>query len=661
MNALLKGQPSGRFLGINLRQDRVTMGDDELAKAINADFHLQPGVIVLRLGRTAHNETALGNLAIRRLAKINGHRYQAAGNRLYCDYSLINILIGSTNMVTFMPFRPLFDDTTWAFVANGGGSSYKVDCQTYGLWGGGVGEQPTVIAGVTLYGVPGVFSMCYTMARIVGQLAAYEGNPGTPLRTLSVTNESLCMGDISNHPPTDPSINGVGIYRSLPNSGVPLLAGYFEFPASPSHSITNVFEVDAISAVETSLKLHWTLNLKFATELSVANARGTQFFELDAATFPTSEDAQGRRATYLWEISDGYVTTQTYYWAKHINTADADLGAIVDVDNGAPPPASWAVAWQEHAWMCGDSINQHYLWYSKRFRPEQFPDDNFLELGSPDDPLQCALPIGGMLGVFSRKTKYRVVGNAVSGFVALEAASPRGTPCPLATITSERGITFVARDGIFNTFLASPDAGFADKILPLFFGETVNDMLPINWDAAQTFSAAMYKDRYYFAYADSANTTPNMVAVYSWTTGNWYHYEMPVRSLYVEEDTDFFMAGGVDGFVYKMENGATDGGEAIALECETKDFQGDSKDIRKLFLHLKLDTNTAGATVTVKFYVDDTLKHTTTVSTSTRQHTLLKLPEGVMGFQWRVKFTYSGSTRIRLYGCGALFLPLGAA
>jgi hypothetical protein len=91
---------------------------------------------------------------------------------------------------------------------------------------------------------------------------------------------------------------------------------------------------------------------------------------------------------------------------------------------------------------------------------------------------------------------------------------------------------------------------------------------------------------------------------------------------------------------------------------ETKDFRGDSIDIRKLFQHLKLNTNTGGATVTVKFYVDDTLEHTTTVSTSTRQETLLPLPENIMGHSWRVKFTYTGSIRIRLYSCAAVFLPL---
>jgi hypothetical protein len=663
MNSLLKGQPSGRFLGVNLRQDRVSLADEEVAKAINADFHLQPGVIVLRLGRTAHNGTALSDLAIRRIAKINGHRYQVAGQWLYCDYARTQLLDATTvTITTLMPFRPLHDDTTWAFVANNGtGQMYKVDCEDTGAWGVGIPSEPTVVEGVRTTSLSGVYSVAYTRVRLVDEAVAYESNPSNPISTITVTSESINIGDMIDVTENQGLENAVGIYRSLGGNSVLLLAGYYSLTETVPYSITQTFEADAPTVATTDLLFHWSINLGTASVSGLTvNCRGSQQWEPTGSG--DSEDVQGRRFTQMWEQDElGLVTTQTRHWARGITSTDSDLDTIIEVDNGSPPAASWAVAWQEHAWLAGAIANPTYLYFSKRFRPEQFPSENYLEIGNPDDPLQCALPIGGMLGVFARKTKYRVVGNAVSGFVALEAASPRGTNCPLAAITSERGITFVAKDGIFNTFLASPDQGFAEKILPLFFGETVNGMLPINWEVAHTFSAAIYKDRYYFAYADTAHSTPNMVAVYSWSTGNWYHYEMPVRAQFVEEDTDFFMAGGLDGFVYKMENGSTDGGSSIALDVETKDFRGDSIDIRKFFQHLKLNTNTGGASVTVTFYVDDTLEHTTTVSTSTRQETLLPLPENIMGHSWRVKFTYTGSTRIRLYSCAVLFLPLSVA
>src|SRR5262245_13033624 len=120
MNQLLKGQAASRFLGVNLRQDRVSLADEEVAKAINADLHTRPGVIVLRLGRTLldTNQTVLSDLFIRRLARINGCRYQVAGQSLYADFTrVINGTLSSNRITTMMPFRPFADTTIWNFVA----------------------------------------------------------------------------------------------------------------------------------------------------------------------------------------------------------------------------------------------------------------------------------------------------------------------------------------------------------------------------------------------------------------------------------------------------------------------------------------------------------------------------------------------------------------
>ncbi len=67
-------------------------------------------------------------------------------------------------------------------------------------------------------------------------------------------------------------------------------------------------------------------------------------------------------------------------------------------------------------------------------------------VGTELQPEDC-----GLLGVFSRRTKYRILGNITSGFVAQEALSSRGTPSPNSAIITEQGIGFVARDGIFMT------------------------------------------------------------------------------------------------------------------------------------------------------------------------------------------------------------------
>lgn len=656
-SATQKGQPSGRFLGVNLRQDRVSLADEELAKAINADLHSQPGTIVLRLGRTAQNETPLTDLAIRRIAKINSHRYRVAGQSVYCDDTVIIDGLLSTNLITTMlPFRPFADNTIWNFIADDAGMR-KANCTSVGIWGLPEPSQPTVSIGIA-GDLTGAYLAQYTFVRMDddGAVSA-EGNPSPVSSTATLAANILAIGDMEH--PTDETTNALGIYRSVAGSTVTLLDTRIQIPSEITISaVTHNWEVTAV--VADALHLHWSVDLGAidVTGISV-RARGTQAWEPTGTI--EGEDELGYRGTNLWELSLEYVTTQTRLWAYASYITDVSLGELAEVDNGAPPNCSWVTNFQEHAFLCRDADNPHYLWFSKRFKPEQVPGDSFLELGNADDPLQCAGVIGGQLGVFARKMKYRVFGNATTGFSSMEAASPRGTPCPMAMISTEQGLLFVARDGIFSTVLSSPDTGFADRILPIFFGETVNDMLPIDWDLANLFTATTYKGRYYFSYAEEGQSAPNRLAVYSRDTQHWYHYDHPLNALYVEEDTDLCLGGGQDGFVYILESGSTDSGASIALDVETKDFQGDSKDIRKLFLKLKVDMNTLGADVTVKFYIDDTLASTTTVSTPGRAERLLPLPEGAMGHHWRVRFIYTGSTRIRIYQCAAVYLPLGAS
>ena len=649
----LLGQPTGRFLGVNLREDRVSLADEDLAKAINADLHTQPGAIILRMGRTKQDASALTDLVIRRLARINLNRYRVAGQSVYCGTTrIINGLLSANLITTLMPFRPFADTTIWAFIADDA-VMRKANCATVGVWGLPAPSQPTIAIGIQ-GSLSGTYVAQYTFVRLAGSGVAAEGNPSTVTAAVTLSSNDLAIGDMAH--PTDTTTNALGIYRSVAGTTVTLLDSRVSIPTDNAYAVTHNWEVTAVD----SIQLHWSVNLGTISVSGVSvGARGMGSWE------PTgtgdSEDAAGRRATCRWEISDGYVTTQTILWAYSSTIADTSLSTIVEVDNGLPPTASWVVNHQEHAFFCRDMTNPHYLWFSKRFRPEQVPADNFLEIGNADDPLQCAVPVAGVLGVFTGRTKYRVLGNVTTGFVAQEALSPRGTPAPMATLVTEFGILFVARDGIFSSFLSSPDTGFAERILPLFFGETVNDMAPLNWDQANSFSATVYKGRYYFSYVETGSSTPNRVAVYSRDTQRWYHYDHPLRSLFREEETDLVLGGGLDGFVYILENGSTDAGSDIALDVQTKDFQGESKDIRKLFLYLKLDLNTLGATVTVKFYVDDTLKHTTTVSTASRTEDLLSLPQGVMGYHWRINFTYTGSTRIRLYPCAALYVPMGVA
>ena len=357
-----------------------------------------------------------------------------------------------------------------------------------------------------------------------------------------------------------------------------------------------------------------------------------------------------------------------------VSLDDLDEATAVDLIGNLPPPhASWAVVFQDSMFLCRDALNPHYLWYSKRFLPESFPSSQFLEIGNPDDPLQCAVEGPGILGVFTKKTKYRVNGNILGGFEYQQSFSVRGTLAFNAVLSTPRGIVFPATDGVFVTNMLSEDINFAQEILPIFLGETVNGFPPINWSAASVMSAGIFKERYYLAYPSGTSTLCDTIAVYSLHTKKWYFYNHinagtslndVIQSFFYETDTDQFTAGGQDGFVYVMETGTTILGGPITLTVETKDFQvmgPISIPIRRLFLFVKVEFDTLGDVLNVDLYVDDQNVQTYQLSNNGRTTRLLPTPQGTMGFRWRMVFRYVGTSRIRIYDASALFLPLEVA
>jgi hypothetical protein len=574
----LKGHDSGGFLGVNLRQDRLRLADGDVARAINADLHTQPGTVMLRLGRSRQFTTAFADLNIRRLARYyGGSRYRVSAQALYRNETAIYGGLSGELVTTLTPFRPLNDTTIFMFVADTARmqkdsgtalSDWGVDAPT---------TKPTVATGAST-GLTGAYSFRYTYIRKVDGVVVYESNPSPVSDTVNPVTQDIAITGLIDS--TDSTITHKRIYRT---------------PAD-----TTSYLVDQ--------------------DIAVGTTTGTS------------------------------------------SQADTALGGAVETDNDPPPHASWCFGYLEHMFLCRDRDNPHYLWWSKRYRPEQVPAENFIEIGHPHDPLQCGVAYGGLAGVFSRLTKYRILGNTTSGFTHQEAMTKRGTPAFNAVIASEHGIIFPALDGIFVTQLVSPDQEVTNEIEPLFHDEEVNGFYPINWAAASQFTAAVFKGRYYLSYADSRSAIPNMVMVYSFDTKRWYFYDHPLRSFFVEEETNRLTAGTQTGFVVTMEDGSDDEGEDIAMEVETKDYAGEEGgNVLKLYQYMKIDADTLGEYVNVDFYLDDTRRATLYLAHDGRTSKLYNLPASLLGYKWRAKIRYTGSTRVRIYSAGTLYVPLSAA
>lgn len=315
--------------------------------------------------------------------------------------------------------------------------------------------------------------------------------------------------------------------------------------------------------------------------------------------------------------------------------ADSALGSLVESGHDLPPNAEWVSEFQGAFFLCRDPLHPDYLWYSRRFQVEYWPPENFLKIGSPSDPLQCAIPQVGFLGVFSRLTKYRVFGNHSSGFAYLEALNTRGTPAPQAVLATSRGTLFWARDGIWATNFVAADQELTVAWQPLFDHQAVNDYQPVDWTQVQTFSLTEYKRRLYAGYVDTAGQS--LVAVYAQETNQWYFYAHAVRSLYYDEEVDQLLMGGLDGIVSVLEEGTDDAGMAIVQEATLATRSGGDRFVQKRFEYLRLDLH-AYTPTTVTVLIDGVQEYVLTI-TDSRNRRLLRLPADLLGYTWEVRLT----------------------
>jgi hypothetical protein len=653
----LRRESVANFRGVNLRVDSLSSSDESVMRSINADLHVLAGVILPRHGRSLQTTTALGtgDQPVRTLARRGTTRYRVVGETLYRDATAIANVTLSTNRVTTMThFRPLNDPDTWTFVADDAvmRKDNGTNNRTWGITPPSVAPTLRPTAGGRLDA--GTYTVVYTYVRKEGDAIAHESNPSPesdPI-TLESTNNAIAVTGFSRS--DQDQVTHIRFYRTVVDGVTPLYETEISNDTTlVEYGVTQAWENDSDNLDGAGSQF---------TQVATYDLSNATSEEAVTVTYNWEEDFNAGLEPALHRTQSGMVSSTPTLTSQMVllRVVDSALGTAVETDNDVPPTASWCTAFQEHMFLCRDAANPHYLWYSKRFRPESVPSTNYLEIGDPADPLQCAVPLVGFLGVFTRRTKYRVLGNDTSGFVAIEALNTRGTPAPQAVVVTELGAVFPARDGLYVTNFVSPDVELSQRIEPLFHGEHVHDYAPIDWNRADEQRMAFWKGRLYWGYVDTLGT--RMLAVYSRDTQHWYFYEQPFAALSVEEDLDQLTMGDTTGSVSVLEDPTvqTDAGSAFTTTVWLAPRAVDDPYRRKLFQFLQVDAECLDDTLTVQFYLDDALAHTVSV-TGSRTRQLLRLPGGCLGRVWQLRLSYSGSQRVAFYGAEVQALALEKA
>ena len=387
------------WLGLNLRKDRLSLADEELARSINADLHSMPGVLVLRRGRRALWSTAVPLLLLRRLGRTGTTRYQVAGETLYRNQAAILTGLHTNHVTTFVPARPLNDTTTWTFIADDA-TMRKDDGSTLRLWG--IAAPSTAPASVSQ---TGYWATATTQT--------WEETPSyvpTPAYRFTAANSAQSQAFRTAQTTAGWAVTQAWEYQTPTQTGAVLASSPFEraFLSSttpnldddttPRTGLTGTYGVAYTYVRKAGNAVAHESNPSSTTTTTVSGRVGALRYTVTA-----SSDAQvthircyrtvqgGSTLLYDQEVSNATQTVTT-------SQADTALGTAVERDNDPPPTCSYAAAHQGHVFLCRYATQPHYLWYSKRYRPEAWPTSQYLPIGDPHDPLQGAVTLGATSG-----------------------------------------------------------------------------------------------------------------------------------------------------------------------------------------------------------------------------------------------------------------------
>lgn len=255
------------------------------------------------------------------------------------------------------------------------------------------------------------------------------------------------------------------------------------------------------------------------------------------------------------------------------SNTDGQLGALVEVDNDPPPsgvnsiagPGAYAVVFV----AVGNTV-----YFSKGNRPESFPSDYYLDVGVPSQTIQALVDWSGLIFIFTTIEIYFIQGTDADTFYPIRTQSSRGLVAKQAVAGTPLGIAFLAYDGLYMFNGQSEVKLSGEKVDSIFRGETINDVSPMNKDAASSCWLVYWNGKLMLGYPTAGNTTPDKVLVFDLEEKKWsiYDYGINLKSAFVDVDGKRLLAGDTSGTLWQLESGQSDAGTSFTFKVRSKEL-----------------------------------------------------------------------------------------
>jgi hypothetical protein len=327
-------------------------------------------------------------------------------------------------------------------------------------------------------------------------------------------------------------------------------------------------------------------------------------------------------------LVDTVVTTAgTSPYLDH--TSDATLvltNKLLEIDNDPPPTATstrvlFGPDASGHFFMIVDGFKLYIAKPYERLenRAGNWPADGFALVGDGSTKALAGAANSTQVKVWTDSLTYNVVGVGQDTFLPVALDGTRGIVGQYAVASGASLFFFVSQDGIY-----ADSNGVQTKLTPsidkFFQGQTVDGQLGWNTNPtllAQTHLAYLHEPTgsvLVMTYADS-----NVGAINKWLVvkPNLENGQLSeiffdssatafINSLYLDAVNRQLLAGGSDGFVYRIEDPTvfSDAGNAIVMLAREKSYDVGQPQRNKFVSHTEIEGNTHGQNLTVSAYYD---------------------------------------------------------
>lgn len=338
-------------------------------------------------------------------------------------------------------------------------------------------------------------------------------------------------------------------------------------------------------------------------------------------------------------LTDWYYVTQVSNATQAItdNNADSDLSALGDAEYNDPPSSGLSYIVEHYERLIGakTTVYPHSIEYSVEYEPEYWGEDLSQQYLISNKDACTGLLSWGRYVIFCKKKHIFVMeGSNPNNWHKRKSDSTYGNIAPLALMFYKMPI-----------FLSWFGLCFFDGNKEILFSENVREFFDENRNYLSDAVGCVYDDKCYLSLPGASN-----VLVYDFISKIFYTYSLQLRALRYSYLDGFLYAGNNDYNLVRMEQDSNDGSyDTVNLQIKSKayplnDTINNVGNLRNYIISL----NTKGENVTFNIYIDETLKQTITLNTSSMTRLRKSFDATLKGKFVEFEFVYTGTKQIEI-------------